>query len=299
MNPPGLTNKNSVRIVGRFAFFTAALTAVLIVYGSWVRASGSGLGCPDWPLCKGVVIPGLEGDTLIEFGHRVLAGIVMLMLFLTTFLAWRRRSVDKTLFNLLAVACLFIIIQAGLGGVTVLTELDGSVRLAHLSLALTILGLLTGSIIRAYGILGSPSPSFSYSSLMLFVSVILILAGGSIVASAVSAGCPGIPFCDGRSTSSIALQHNLHRIAGGALLVLLFISGFLMSRAKKSTAPPTKLAIMFNHGAAFLVLVQGYVGITFVNGGALSEFLRVMHFGIAMLAMWSLMALWVLTIRAR
>ena len=299
MNRSVITSKNSVRIVGRFAFASAVLTSLLIIYGSWVRASGSGLGCPDWPLCKGVIVPGLEGDTLIEFGHRAFAGFVMLMVFLTTFLSWRRRSVDNALFQLLTLACALILVQAALGGITVLTELHGLVRLAHLSLALGILGLLTWSTIKALGISGSPSPSFGYSSLLLLVGIIVVFAGGSIVASSVSAGCPGIPFCDERSTSYIALQHNLHRISGGILLFLLIISGYLMARAKKSGLPSTKLATMLNHAAAFLVLLQGYIGISFVDDNAMSESLRVLHLTIAMLTMWSLMSLWILSLRNR
>jgi heme A synthase len=54
-----------MRRAGQLAMIAAGLTGGLIAYGAWVRVSGSGLGCPDWPLCEGVVIPKLEGDTAI------------------------------------------------------------------------------------------------------------------------------------------------------------------------------------------------------------------------------------------
>ena len=83
------------------------------------------------------------------------------------------------------------------------------------------------------------------------------------------------------------------------MLFLLIISGYLMARAKKSGLPSTKLATMLNHAAAFLVLLQGYIGISFVNDNAMSESLRVLHLTIAMLTMWSLMSLWILSLRYR
>ncbi|MCK9496322.1 MAG: COX15/CtaA family protein, partial [Dehalococcoidia bacterium] len=49
------------------AALTVAATIVLIGVGSIVRTSGSGLGCPDWPLCHGQVLPPLERTAIIEW----------------------------------------------------------------------------------------------------------------------------------------------------------------------------------------------------------------------------------------
>ncbi|MCH8199947.1 MAG: COX15/CtaA family protein, partial [Chloroflexi bacterium] len=48
-----------LRRAGWLALGAAVLTVGLITYGSWVRTSGSGLGCPDWPLCEGAIVPEL------------------------------------------------------------------------------------------------------------------------------------------------------------------------------------------------------------------------------------------------
>lgn len=289
-----------LRLAGRFALAAAIMVAGLITYGAWVRASGSGLGCPDWPLCEGAVVPGLEGDTAIEFGHRVFAGLTMLMALAAAVAAWRVRDVDRGLAWILGGAFVAIIVQAGLGGLTVLTELDGDVRLAHLVLALATLGLLTAGALRGLDVTPSPQPGVAVASALLAVAALTVLAGGSIVGSGISAGCPGIPLCDERSSLSVALQHDAHRLLGALLFVGLIGAGIRMARARRrGVNPATRLAVMLNHGAAASMLAQGYVGIVLADASSATEHLRVMHLGLATLVMWALMASWVLALRAR
>ena len=68
----------STRNLAIFATGLTAVTYVLLVFGSAVRVHGAGLACPDWPLCFGEVIPALDFQVFMEWGHRVLAGLVSL-----------------------------------------------------------------------------------------------------------------------------------------------------------------------------------------------------------------------------
>ena len=108
-----------LRRAGWLAFAAAVLTVGLVTYGAWVRVSGSGLGCPDWPLCDGAVVPKLEGETAVEFGHRVYAGVTMLTVGAAAWFAYRGRRADPTAALLVGGAFGAILFQAALGGATI------------------------------------------------------------------------------------------------------------------------------------------------------------------------------------
>src|SRR5262245_49096087 len=113
----------------RFAIVLAATTFVLLLVGGLVHGTGSGLACPDWPLCFGSALPKMEGHVLYEHSHRLVAGTVAL---LTVALAIaltvaavgatpeRRRRVPV---GLGWAAAALVLVQAVLGGLTVLLKL--------------------------------------------------------------------------------------------------------------------------------------------------------------------------------
>src|SRR3954449_10293946 len=76
----------------------ALVFLTLIVFtGAAVRLTGSGLGCPDWPKCYGKVAPPLETHAVIEFGNRMLSGLVGLAAVAAGLLAFRRRPYRRDL----------------------------------------------------------------------------------------------------------------------------------------------------------------------------------------------------------
>jgi len=135
----------------RLADLTALVTFLLILVGGVVRVSDSGLGCgpggsgtEGWPLCGGDVIP-LVGDenTLIEFSHRALAAVVVVLIAL---LCWRAyhdlRGQNGWAFRGSVAAGLLVLAQAGLGGLTVEHALKEELVAAHLGAAMLLFGLL-------------------------------------------------------------------------------------------------------------------------------------------------------------
>src|SRR5271163_3147701 len=65
----------------RFAWGVVAYNVLVILWGAYVRASGSGAGCGNhWPLCNGDVVPqSPQLATIIEFTHRMMSGVALIM----------------------------------------------------------------------------------------------------------------------------------------------------------------------------------------------------------------------------
>lgn len=291
---PSVLSDARVRRAGWVALLAALLTVGLITYGSWVRASGSGLGCPDWPLCKGQVVPALERTTAIEFGHRVFAGVTIIVVFAGAALAFRARRADPALARLLAGAFLVFLVQAALGGATVLTELHGMVRLAHLATAMTALALLSLAVVRGLRVARSAVPGVRASSALLVLGIAVWALGGSIVGTGTSAGCPGLPLCDERTVSAMATSlHAGHRILAGILLVALAATGLRTRRAEAR-----RLAVGLVHGGTTVAAAQVIVGVVAV-ANVLPAGLRVLHMGLATLLWWALVMTWAIATAPR
>ena len=128
----------------RLVLATAVATFVLIIVGGVVRVSDSGLGCGPagsgfhgWPFCNGDVVPGMDLNSVVEYTHRALAGIVSIMIVSIVVLAWRRHRE----YLMPAVGLLVLILgQAALGGATVEDNLEEAYVAAHLCLAMLLLG---------------------------------------------------------------------------------------------------------------------------------------------------------------
>lgn len=126
----------------RLPLATAWGLYALIVVGAVVRATGSGLGCPDWPTCYGSWIPPFEKEALIEYSHRSLATLVGLMVAAVAWSAFRRRRSEPQRMWLAVGILLLLGVQAGLGRQVVLAELEPVLVTVHLGVALLLLGLM-------------------------------------------------------------------------------------------------------------------------------------------------------------
>jgi heme A synthase len=137
----------------KFAWGVLLYNLLVILWGAFVRATGSGAGCGShWPLCNGEVIPRApQLETLIEFTHRMMSGLSLLLVILL--LVWAFRAYPKgNIVRLGAVLCMvFIITEALVGAGLVLFEWvahDASVGRAlamtiHLANTFFLLAVLT------------------------------------------------------------------------------------------------------------------------------------------------------------
>lgn len=120
----------STRRLARFAWLTLAYNIAVILWGAYVRATGSGAGCGNhWPLCGGVVVPRApQMQTIIEFTHRLTSGAAVLMAFSLLVWCWRKTSKGDWARYSSVAAIVLLFNEAILGALLVLFEHVGRDR---------------------------------------------------------------------------------------------------------------------------------------------------------------------------
>ncbi len=141
----------------RFAQLLLLAMFLNIASGAFVRLTGSGLGCPDWPLCKGQPVPPFNYHPVVEFSNRAiaLAGILAALL---TYLS-ARRVADATARRLAGGVALLTFGQIPLGAVTVLFDLNPLLVMSHFLVAVTATGLAAVLLARMSAGAATPAPA--------------------------------------------------------------------------------------------------------------------------------------------
>jgi heme A synthase len=193
----------------RLALATVVATFLLVILGGFVRVSDSGLGCGPggsgfhgWPLCNGDVIPNVNLNTVVEYSHRTVAGIVGLMALSLFVLALRRYREHRGIVRASGIAFAGVVFEGLLGAATVEQNLDPPLVAAHLGVAMLILGGLM-YIWRATRpeTIGAPAPDvepgFRRLSITTQVFVWLTVVAGGYMAGTQHYGRPDYQLGDG------------------------------------------------------------------------------------------------------
>jgi len=157
----------------RLGILTIFAVYCVILAGGIVRASGAGMGCPDWPTCFGQWIPPTEEaqlpanyhelyaqrgyentqfnpvKTWTEYSNRLLGASIGFLIFLTAWSSRIYRKTDKTIFYLSLSSFFLVGFQGWLGAHVVSSNLKPYMITAHMLLALVIVGLLIYTIARS------------------------------------------------------------------------------------------------------------------------------------------------------
>jgi cytochrome c oxidase assembly protein subunit 15 len=281
-------------ITSRLAFATATVMFALIVVGSIVRTTGSGLACPDWPLCHGRLIPPLQFNILIEWCHRLLALVVGLGLVVTATWTWSHAATRARLGGLAATSIALYLSQALLGALTVWRLLDPNVVSGHLAVALLLFATLltlglsarqaardgmdaaarsgAHAVPRGSGLL----PLFATATAAIWMQAVL---GGMVSTNHASLACPDWPTCNGRwlpEFSGLVGLQMAHRFGAYLLIALL---GWVAVRSGRAADMTTR-----NLGRVLflLVLAQGVIGVANVLLG-IPVWVSALHLGNAAL----------------
>lgn len=251
----------------RLLLITIVATFALVVIGGTVRATGSGLGCPDWPLCNGRLIPSGNKQTLIEYSHRTAAFIVGLLFLGVTFFTFKTERKRPLVFWLTFTAGVLLVVQIILGGITVKRELPAGIVATHLATAMSFIGVLIVtlviSLMRARGYSVAPravANSFNRMAIVTAAAAFATLILGSYISGTeASLACKGWPLCNGSfipgGDSAVGL-HFLHRLLAGVLGLLLLALIYLAFEERRRQ--PLLLGLTLFSGAIFLA--QALVG---------------------------------------
>ena len=170
------------------SFFRLALLTVIAVYfliavGGIVRATGSGMGCPDWPQCFDRWIPPTDVSQLpanyqeiyaergyadtefnavktwTEYVNRLVGALIGIFIFLTAVAARHYRKVDPPVFWWSVAAFLLVGFQGWLGSVVVASNLTTWMITLHMLVALVIVCILIYTLVRSQRDSSATSPS--------------------------------------------------------------------------------------------------------------------------------------------
>lgn len=275
-----MSSERAFQLVARMATATAGLMFGLIVVGSIVRTTGSGLSCPDWPLCRGHLIPPMQFNVLMEWLHRLIALCVGVLLLGTSLTVLGARATRGRLGGFALLALALYVAQALLGALTVWKLLDPAVVSGHLAVGLLLFSTLVTLAVRARIESGAairvradaPAGLLGVATLLTYLQAVL---GGMVSTNHASLACPDWPTCNGAwfppLTGLVGLQV-AHRF-GAYVLASVLLAVAVRTR---HDADPAIRAIGRWTGA--LVLAQVVIGVTNVLLG-IPVWVSALHLG--------------------
>jgi len=283
------------RLAG-WAAGTALLGWAMMTLGAFVRASESGLGCPDWPACHRQLVAGGH-HALIEEAHRWLATILVVAVVGLALMVFRDYRHERRVTRPVAWMLALLALQVVLGGVTVLLRNVAWTVVAHYGGAALLVWSITLVAVRLAFPAEKRAPRDSFSRLTAWfvgLSYGLLLAGSTLANAGSDTACGhGFPLCNGAlfpSLNHLVLIALIHRVWAGALL-LLALWVLLRSRRDRAGAAPIKWAAAV---VSIIYIVQAGLGFVIV-GVSDSTATEVLHSSIGSLTWLALATLLSLT----
>ncbi len=244
-------------------------TLGLLLLGSVVHATESSLACPDWPTCYGTMVPEMSGGIFWEHLHRLVAGGLLLLWGLGTWLT-RKEAPEHPWASKASIAgMVLLLIQSVFGGLTVIYRLPDFVSTTHLALAFSFLSLAT-VLATATGPTESPEaerfdagPIRRWAAVAAAVVFVQSVLGALVRHMDAGMACPDFPLCLGQVVPPLVnvpiTVHFFHRVL--ALVATGIVLAFVL-RVHRDGAP--RRVRQWANVAAALVLVQVALGVASV-----------------------------------
>jgi heme o synthase len=278
----------NLRLTGfqKLALITIVAAYVMIVIGVIVRSTGSGLGCGDWPLCRGAIIPALDGPDAwdsadwIESIHRwwgVMVGFLVLGLGIQS---WRLHRATRSIPMAAFAAILLTGFQAWLGKVTVESGNSAESVTAHLAVSMLILAATIFVFVRSRypSTLPRGGASQRVTLVIAFAAAsvyVLMLFGSNVTVNAAALVFADWPLFDGHllpdwhadpAAAALQMHHFAHRVVAAIVGLIMLWATIVTWRAAREAASDESRSIVANRvfslvgTAAALYVVQVIVG---------------------------------------
>ena len=295
-----MTERRAPGSRAQLAFRIAAVAALISAFsqvslGGVVRVTGSGLGCPDWPLCHGRVIPPFETATLIEYSHRLTGSALGVLVVVTALLAWTFYRSNRWVVVSSAFGVVMVIVAGVLGGLTVLTDLAWWVRLIHLAAAESVVAAMAIALVSGWqsptGVTSATrvSPGDGRFSRLVLASAlgvfVLILSGSYMVGYGAGTSCGTWPLCNGALVPEGAAFaiHMGHRLLAAIIGILVLVTAYGAWTRRVVRPALGRVGV----GIGVLFIAQVMLGAATVWGG-FPAWLRAIHLSMASLVWMAL-----------
>ena len=177
------------------AFISLGAMLVVVTSGAFVRLTGSGLGCENWPRCGDTPYPQQGFHAFVEFGNRVVAAIGILFALVTWLASRKMAGLPQHVRAAALGAFLGGLAQIPLGGVTVILDLHPLAVMSHFLLALLVVALAVVVALEAWSHedgLGAPVAPVGIRRAVVWLGLplcaALVVTGAVATASGTSSG---------------------------------------------------------------------------------------------------------------
>ncbi len=266
-----------LNIYQKTAITTVIATIVLILIGGLVRASGAGLGCPDWPQCFGMWIPPTNVadlppqydaslfnplHTWLEYVNRLVGVLIGFLITLTFIFSFKYRKTDKVITISSGFAFVLVLFQGWLGGQVVRSGLSAGIITIHMVVAMIILAVLLYATFRAMSerlevtLSAKSRKTFLWiSGTVLFLTMMQLILGTQ-VREAVDVAKNVMELPREGWIDTVGLLYDVHR----SFSWLLVIFGIVLVLYNRKLNAPERL-VYLGWVIAILIILQIFIGV--------------------------------------
>ncbi|WP_370517380.1 heme A synthase [Pseudactinotalea sp. HY160] len=256
-----------VRLITGLLIANLVMQLAIIVTGGAVRLTGSGLGCSTWPQCEpGRMTPVFHGEATfhpyVEFGNRVVSVVVVLVAIAAFLAVWtHRRTRSRGMVWLAFVPVLLVLVQAGMGAITVIANLNPAIVGFHFFFSAMLVWVSTWALVRwrrgdgpMRSVAASPVPVLAGA--MSLLTAIIVTLGVVVTGAGPHSGDADVGYRFALDPLLVTRAHS------GSVWLFVGVAILYASALRRQRRADPDLAEAYRalRWVALAVLVQGGIG---------------------------------------